>query len=82
MGTSLQQSSAHPLYIHFTTNHTHPAMHCAPTDDDKSRLNLHHTPLIVKRAKHITRFNDIDGIYHVMPIPQFIAPLPMVINRV
>jgi hypothetical protein len=29
-------------------------------DGDKSRLNLRHTPLMVKRAKYTVRFNDID----------------------
>ena len=48
------------------------AINWAPTDGDKSRLNLNHTLLMVKRAKYIARFNDIDGIYHVMPILQFI----------
>ncbi len=42
-------------------------------DGDKSCSNPHHTPLIVKRAKYIARFNDINWIYHVMPMPQFIA---------
>ncbi len=41
--------------------------------EEPSHIDMHQTPLIVKRVKYIARFNDIDGIYHVMPIPQFIA---------
>ena len=31
-----------------------------PIHGDKSRLNPHQTPLIVKRAKYPARFNDIN----------------------
>ena len=41
--------------------------------EEPSHIDMHQTPLIVKRAEYIARFDDIDVIYHVMPVPQFIT---------